>query len=176
MVRRRGIWWRIAGSSFTLSAMARKISEGRKGLFYVGGAISLVGLIMFLSTFVSFATNFGNLDNFEGIAKSMMVRAFGGMILMIVGSAIRSMGRAGLAGSGVVLDPERAREELEPHARMTGGLVKDALDEAGVDLSRIGGGGGSSAAVEKVIMIRCRECRQLNEEDSKFCQECGRPI
>ncbi len=156
--------------------MARKISEGRKGLYYVGGAISLIGLILFLSTFVSFATNFGDFDNFEGNAKSMMGRAIGGFILLILGGVLRSMGAAGLAGSGVILDPERAREELEPHARMAGGLVKDGLDEAGIDLAQIGRRGSGSPPPEKIIMIKCRNCSQLNEEDSKFCQECGRPI
>jgi len=38
----------------------------------------------------------------------------------------------GAAGSGIVLDPERAREDVEPWARMAGGVVKDALDEAGI--------------------------------------------
>lgn len=32
------------------------------------------------------------------------------------------------AGSGVILDPEKAKEELEPFSRMAGGMVKDALD------------------------------------------------
>ncbi|MBN2211735.1 MAG: zinc-ribbon domain-containing protein [Sedimentisphaerales bacterium] len=34
-------------------------------------------------------------------------------------------------------------------------------------------GGGEP---EKVIMIKCRSCGKLNEEDSKFCQECGKPL
>jgi len=34
-------------------------------------------------------------------------------------------------------------------------------------------GGGSP---ETVVKIRCRECGKLNEEDSKFCQECGKQI
>ena len=53
---------------------------------------------------------------------------------------------------------------------MAGGMVKDALDEADVQL------GGPTGAPEKVVMIRCRECGKLNEEDSKFCQECGKKI
>lgn len=46
-----------------------------------------------------------------------------------------SIGRMGLAGAGVKLDPEEARRDVEPWARMTGGIVKDALDEAGIKLS-----------------------------------------
>ena len=122
---------------------------------------------MFLSTFVTFAMNFGDFSNFEANAKSDMFRAIGGMVLLGMGAFIRGIGARGLAGSGVVLDPEKARDELEPYSRMAGGMVKDALDEADVKL-----GGGS----EKVVMIRCRSCQKLNEEDSKFCQECGEKI
>jgi len=47
------------------------------------------------------------------------------------------------------------------------GMVKDVLDEADLNL------GGRS---EKVVMIKCRACGKLNEEDSRFCQECGKEI
>jgi hypothetical protein len=111
--------------------------------------------------------HFGDFSNFESNAKSNMLRAFGGMALLIVGGIIRGIGARGLAGSGVVLDPEKAREELEPYSRMAGGMVKDALDEANVNLG---------AKPEKVVMIKCPSCGELNEEDSKFCQECGKKI
>jgi uncharacterized OB-fold protein len=51
---------------------------------------------------------------------------------------------------------------------MAGGMVKDALDEADIKLGK--------SDSEKVIMIKCRKCGKLNEEDSKFCQECGQPL
>ena len=62
--------------------------------------------------------------------------------------------------------PDRGRE-LEPYSRMAGGMVKDALEEVGGERRADGG---------KVVMLRCRECGKLNEEDSKFCQECGKEI
>jgi len=91
----------------------------------------------------------------------------GGMALLIMGGIIRRIGARGLAGSGVVLNPEKARQELEPYSRMAGGMVKDALEDANVRLG---------AGAEKVVMIKCPSCSKLNEEDSKFCQECGREI
>jgi hypothetical protein len=148
--------------------MNKQISEGRKTAFYLGTGISLLGLLLFLSTFVTFILNFGDFSNFHSDAKSSAARAFGGMVLLMAGGAIRGMGARGLAGSGVVLDPARAREDLEPYSRMAGGMVKDALDEA--DLHP------GPRAPEKVVMLKCRECGRLNEEDSKFCQECGRPL
>ena len=86
---------------------------------------------------------------------------------MIIGGFVRGIGARGFSGSGVVLDPEKAREELEPYSRMAGGMVKDALDEADVHF-------GSKS--EKVIMVKCSSCGKLNEEESKFCQECGKQI
>jgi len=149
--------------------MSRQISGPRRATYYVGGILMLVGAISFGSTFVSFAMHFGDFD-MDGAAfgKSMMLRAFGGIVLIIVGGAIRGIGAAGLAGSGAVLDPEQAREELEPYSRMAGGIVKDALDEADIHLGR--------GPPQKVVMIKCPSCGKLNEEDSKYCQECGRSL
>ena len=96
--------------------------------------------------------------------------AFIGFGLIAGGGAIRGLAAKGVAGSGLVLDPEKAREDLEPWSRMGGGMVKDVLDEADIKV----GSGGSEP--EKVIMIKCRDCGKLNEEDSKFCQECGKVI
>ena len=91
-------------------------------------------------------------------------------MLLIVGGFMRRVGAYGLAGSGVILDPEEAKEELEPFSRQAGGMSKDFLEEAEIDLSNLGG------KSEKVVMVKCRACSTLNEEDSKFCQECGKEI
>lgn len=144
--------------------MSKRIPEGRQTAFYLGTGIMILGIILFLSTFVSFISNFGNFSNFESNAKSGMARAFGGMILLVIGGVVRGIGARGLAGSGVVLNPSQARDDLEPYSRMTGGMFKDALDEADIDL-------GNSP--EKIIMVKCQSCGELNNEKAKFCQECG---
>lgn len=147
--------------------MTRHISGERKTAYYLGMGLMIVGGLLFASTAVTFAINFGDFSNFDANVKSDMLRAGGGMALLIVGGFIRGIGARGLAGSGVVLDPERARKELEPYSRMAGGMVKDALEEAKVNLG---------ARPEKVVMIKCPSCGKLNEEDSKFCQQCGKQI
>ncbi|MEM6692170.1 MAG: zinc ribbon domain-containing protein, partial [Planctomycetota bacterium] len=76
----------------------------------------------------------------------------------------RTVGARGLAGSGVLLDPEQAREDLEPYSRMAGGMVKDAMTEADIDLS---------GKPERIIMIRCTSCDALCQESANFCQQCG---
>ncbi|TWU35905.1 zinc-ribbon domain-containing protein [Novipirellula artificiosorum] len=148
--------------------MTKQISGERKTAYYFGIGLTVIGGLMFFSVFVTAAMNFGDFSNFESNARSSMFRGVGGMALLIVGNIIRSIGARGLAGSGVVLNPQQARSELEPYSRMAGGMVKDALEEAEVEL-----GAGKP---ERVVMLKCRECGKLNEEDSKFCQECGKPI
>lgn len=147
--------------------MTKQISEQRKTAYYVGAILMGIGFLLFISVFFTAAMHFGDFDNFEGQARSFMFRAVSGMLMIIAGGIIRGIGARGLAGSGVVLDPEQAREELEPYSRMAGGMVKDVLDEANINL------GGKP---ERVVMIKCPACGKLNEEDSKFCQECGQKI
>ena len=84
---------------------------------------------------------------------------------MIAGQAIRAVGARGLSGSGVVLNSERARQDLRPYTTASGGMIRDALDGADLDL------GQRQSAPAPAIMIRCVECKKLNEETDKFCSE-----
>jgi hypothetical protein len=147
--------------------MTKRISQERKTAYYLGMVLIVLGAILFGSVFVTGAMHFGDFSNFQSNAKSEMPRAFGGMALIALGGFLRVIGARGLAGSGTVLDPDRARDELEPYSRMVGGMIKDALDEADVH---------SKQSPEKIVMIKCPSCGKLNEEDSKFCQECGKPL
>ena len=146
------------------SKMPRHISDERKTAYYVGMGLQILGGLLFASTFVTFLMRFGDFTDFEARARSEVFRAFGGMALLIIGGIVRGIGARGLAGSGVILDPEKAREELEPYSRMAGGMAKDLLEEANINI-------GSEPA--KVIMVKCRSCAGLNQESAKFCQECG---
>jgi hypothetical protein len=113
----------------------RNISPERQGTYYFGMILTGVGMLLFLSTFVGFIANFGDFTDFHGRAQSGMMRAFGGIVCIGIGQFLMRLGRAGMAGSGLKLDPQEARRDLEPWSRMTGGMLKDTLDEAGVDLS-----------------------------------------
>ena len=121
--------------------MARKqVSEGRKAVYYVGLLLMIIGFLCFGSVFVSGArhfdnsrtAHFGDFSNFQKQSRSEMTRAIVGMSLMIVGGIMMTLGKMGIAGSGAILDPERARKDIEPWSRMGGGVLKDALDEAGI--------------------------------------------
>jgi hypothetical protein len=132
-------------------------------------ALTGIGFVTFLSFFVTGVMNFGNFENFEGQARSAGIRGFGGIVLVIIGAALMNIGAKGWAGSGVVLDPNRARKDVEPWSRMGGGILNDALSEVEV----------AKKLEERLeppaaqVKIRCRQCQALNDEKAKFCDQCS---
>ncbi len=105
----------------------------------------------------------------------MFLTAIVGMGLIMVGNVIRVIGSRGWAGSGVVLDPQQARQDLEPYSRMVGGMAKDTLDEMGMnfDANR---SQSDLANDEPRVKIRCRSCQQLSDETARFCSNCGHAL
>jgi len=163
--------------------VAKQISEERKKLYNAGLVMMIIGGCLFALPFLAIPIvmitsigSFGN-DGPQGIPKGVIgvpiafIAAFIGFGLIAAGGVMRAIAARGTAGSGLVLDPEKAKDDLEPWARMGGGLVKDVLEEADINL-----GGNHNSKPQQVVMIKCRHCGKLNEEDSKFCQECGKPI
>lgn len=124
----------------------RQVSEERKAVYYIGTVLMVIGFITFFSTFFVFGRMaLGLMSNhsievgagaFESGFISFITRPIIGIILIIVGGGLRTLGMRGLAGSGVILDPEKAREDLEPWTRMAGGMVGDAVDESGINLGQ----------------------------------------
>lgn len=110
----------------------RDLPHGRKVLYYAGGGISLLGFLMFLSFFAFVAINIGRPN--QGGANQQVPYVIGvtigGFVLMIVGNALANIGKLGASGSGLLLDPQQARRDVEPWSRSTGGVLNDVLDEA----------------------------------------------
>jgi hypothetical protein len=102
--------------------------------------------------------SFGDFTNFHERGRSMAVRSVVGMGMIIVGGGLMAVGRAGLAGSGMMLDPERSRRDVEPWSRATGGMISDALDEAGIKL------GGSGGDAEMPFDEKLRRLHKLYED------------
>jgi hypothetical protein len=142
-----------------------KISNERKATYYLGGALQVVGGLMFASTFVIGISRIGDFSNFEGQMRQSAILAVGGMALLIVGGVVRGIGARGIAGSGLKLDPEQAREDLKPYAKLAGGLLHDTVDELKVPST------GATA-----VKVRCLKCRALNDEAAKFCSQCGSAV
>ena len=164
------------------------VSPKRKALYQVGIVLAAIGVFSFLGGFVFAFCSIGceRRDSRYPFAMrepfdegKVVLPMFGiGMLLSITGSVLMNVGARGVAGSGMTLDPERARRDLEPLNRMEGGMVKDMLDEAGIDLSGLGAKAAPDAAPPPApeIKIRCRGCGGLNDEDAKFCKSCGAPL
>jgi hypothetical protein len=151
-----------------MSMPQRQLSSNRKGLYYAGLTLIATGVLLFLSTFVTAISNFGDFSNFDAIVRSTSYRAVGGMVLTIVGTILASVAVKGLAGSGILLDPERARKDVEPWSRMAGGVVRDVLSETGLVRDD-----NEHATPEPQVKVRCQKCSALNDEDAKFCKQCG---
>ena len=111
----------------------------------------VAGFLTFGSVFVTGLAHFGDFTDFDARAKSDGARALIGMGMIIVGGILMGIGSKGLAGSGVVLDPGQARKDVEPWARMAGGVIKDAVEETGIDLGGVKSGEASEADFDEKL-------------------------
>ena len=159
----------------------RNISSERKAAYYVGNIITLIGLALFLSTFVGVICIIADppsISESGRVAAWTFGRAIVGFIMIIIGQVVANIGKRGLAGSGVILDPEQAREDVEPWSRMAGGMTNDVLSEVEPVQKIADGLSGhhKNEESEPIVKVRCRNCRTLNDEDAKFCDQCGQAM
>lgn len=146
--------------------MPGKISTGRKATYYIGIGLIVVGIILFFSVFFSAIGSFNDPWKTPPFQNAII-----GMIMMIVGGVLAAVGRGGTAGSGVILDPEKAREDLKPFNEAKGEMINDTLENVKVLDKFI-----NHSEVREVVRIKCRNCGALNEEDAKFCKGCGQEL
>ena len=106
-----------------------EISPTRKTLHAFGIGMTVLGVILIVVGFVGFVLT-GSTFNTRLVVTFFLT--FGsGMGVAVLGQVLRGIAARGVAGSGLVLDPKKARQDLAPWARMGGGIVRDALDESG---------------------------------------------
>ena len=141
-------------------------------MYYGGMALIAIGLLLFVSGFFTGPDVQEGFDQFSRDARAVMERALLGMGLCVVGGIFMNIGARGAAGSGLVLDPEKARQDLEPWSRMGGGVVEDALSKVNV-VKKLEEGIGN---LQPQVKVRSRKCRALNDETAKFCDQCGAPM
>src|SRR5262245_46829149 len=151
----------------------REITSDRKAIYYTGMTFTVIGMLSFFSVFVTGCMHFGDFENFAERSRSDMTRGIGGMALMIVGGILMNLGRHGAAGSGMLLDPQKARRDLEPWNRAAGGMTSDALDEIGLAKKLETKLDEPDAPALPLVKVRCRACSALNDEAAKFCNQCG---
>ena len=140
------------------------VSLERKVAYYAGKILMIIGILTFVSTIVTGILNFGDFSSFGiGHVRSMGIRAVVGIALIFVGNIVSNIGARGIAGSGIILDPKRARRDVEPWARMGGGIVKDALDEADIEFgSRANASAPSAHGTD--FDERLRKLHRLHED------------
>ena len=148
-----------------------RISNNRKAAYYVGIAMIVIGIVLFLSVFV---VTFGMMSDKNDFSMNRMPpfkNAVIGMILMIAGSAISNIGAKGAAGSGLILEPDQAREDLKPFNEAKGKMINDLIGNIDLVDKFV-----ETKEEKEIIKIKCRSCSCLNDEDAKFCKNCGQTI
>lgn len=158
------------------SKQAPVISETRKRLYYVGLGITALGLLLFMSNFI---LPFMDPMNSPGFVGGFAARGLIGFILIFIGQMLMKVGKNGVAASGLILDPERAREDLAPWSKMNGGIINDTLSEVEVLetlTSSLGHQTETVGNVKEIIKIKCQKCSALNDEDASFCKNCGEKL
>lgn len=163
-----------------------KISNERKITYYIGMGMMILGFILFISVFFSVFSFMGEpslsgsvmMDPYmDGSSAPSFANSIIGMILMIAGAIVMNIGKRGAAGSGIILDPEKQREDLKPFNEAKGEMINDVISNIDVinnfaksnDHKESQGLQGQ----KEIIKIKCRSCGSLNDEDAKFCKECG---
>jgi hypothetical protein len=143
-----------------------KITKERKVTYYIGIGMVGIGFILFISVFFAAASFMNN--PFGGSGSPSFSNAVIGMVFMIAGSVVMNIGAKGTAGSGLLLDPDKAREDLKPFNEARGGMINDVISNIDA-IDQI----TNSKETKEVVKIRCRSCGSLNDEDARFCKACG---
>ncbi|HOM42842.1 MAG TPA: zinc ribbon domain-containing protein [Bacillota bacterium] len=146
-----------------------KITRERKAAYYIGMGMMGIGFLLFISVFFAAASSMN--DPFGGGIYSSFSNAVIGMILMIAGSVVMNIGAKGAAGSGLLLDPDKAREDMKPFNEAKGGMINDVISNIDA-IDQITNFNES----KEVIKIKCRGCGGLNDEDARFCKACGKEL
>lgn len=159
------------------------VSTGRRIVYHLGQVLVVVGILLFLSVFLTFFGTFGTLlqapfpggdpqggpvQVFGGLFSSF-IRAPIGIVVIWIGMALMAVGRRGVAGSGLTLDPQGTRTDEEPWNRAQGGMLEDTLDASPTLKNALTG-------QPTVVKVRCRACGALNDETDRYCGQCGKPL
>lgn len=149
-----------------------KISKERKVTYYVGLGLIILGFILFISVFFSVASFMRDpFAGFSGNKGPSFMNAIIGMVFIIVGGIVTNIGARGAAGSGIILDPDKARKDLKPFNEAKGGMINDVISNIDV-VDKL----TDSLEHKEIIKVKCRSCGALNDEDAAFCKGCGEKL
>lgn len=157
----------------------RKLKPWRKVIYIIGNILLVIGVILFMSSFfTSFGMSPGRFKfiNNLGFVGAFMFQPVLGFALIFLGSLLKALGRGGLAGAGLILDPEKERRDAEPFSRSMGGRYADTYDEFRNESKFHEDLEGVKVSQKEKIMVRCPKCKTLNDEDASFCKSCGNKL
>lgn len=156
------------------------IQPWRRWAYYGGAVLQGAGILVFLGFFSSSYGVFNRVHAGDETAFTAVPHMFSTFPLAILGLLIygasqmlRSVGRKGLAGSGLLLSPTREARDAEPWSRSKGARRNFEVEEMTAlrDIT-----GASGAAPRQEVRIRCRSCGYLETEDATFCSACGQRV
>jgi Double zinc ribbon len=159
-------------SSGPLSQLAAaKTVIMRRPLFYLGNVLALVGILLFLSTFLTAALNFGNFDHFDERGRSMALRAFSGIVLIGIGGALSGASATRSARSRLLQNFEQLRDQVQLNAPpQEVPPVRCAYCNVEND-PKLSNCTACGAPLSK--KRRCTGCGTVNDPNAKFCNQCG---
>jgi hypothetical protein len=152
-----------------------KISKERKVTYYIGIGMMVTGFILFISVFFSIAGSIADPDPW-GFNPPPVANGIIGFILITAGAIVMSIGARGAAGSGLLLDPEKAREDLKPFSEAKGKIINDVISNIDAIDEILKPRNDHDNDVKEIIRIKCRNCGTLNDEDAAFCKKCGEEL
>ncbi|MCL2639314.1 MAG: SHOCT domain-containing protein [Phycisphaerales bacterium] len=147
--------------------MAQKISPERQALYTFGIGLTVFGVLLIVIGVVGFMgcmvrdVSGPSFSSSQSTIVGFWVTAALGMGVVALGQVVRHFAARGVAGAGLVLDPERARKDLEPWSRMGGGMIRDALDQSGI---KMGGTGGVEQNAKLPFDEELRRLKSLKDD------------
>jgi hypothetical protein len=130
----------------------------------VGEVLTYLAVAIFIGSFIFFIIKIPQKPQFPyGIIISIIFFIIGS-IIRIIGDAMCTISKKGEAAAGLILDPQKEREDKKEQNKGFGGQISDMIEEIPIVKNLI------------VIKIKCRECGNLNDELNKFCGTCGKEI
>jgi len=150
-------------------------SEHKKAMRMIGIPLLLIGVILTIVGFVSFASPNPDdpqvgVDSHQEFREKMDRSAERHLnsMFMFGGGAFMAMIGFGLVSASATRPVSKYyATELSPAMKITGQSIAEGIKESGLI---------SSKESTEIIKIKCPHCGYLESEDAGFCSKCGKKI
>jgi len=154
-----------------------KYAKGKRKARIIGKLLLIVGVVLLIGGITSLIFSFilsPNIsmppDEFVRAMELASTLSFMGIGLIAGGAFSVMIGVALLYWTHLGKITSYVAEEVSPAAtKLTGAVVKGVQEGGGIKLQ-------VDDASKQKIMIKCRHCGALNDEDDSFCSKCGQQL